>query len=55
MASVGIREKLKDDERSRIVRQERERAAETAQTAVREAGLSEETVEEVKSRILGVS
>lgn len=55
MHSAGIREKLREDERTRIRREAREEAAGDAATAAREAGLSDEAAETVKARILGVS
>ncbi|WP_172298327.1 phage protein Gp27 family protein [Pseudoruegeria sp. HB172150] len=55
MHSAGIREKLREDERSRIAREVREAAAETASQAAHSAGMTEATVESIKAAILGVS
>lgn len=54
MSSSGIREKLVTEERARIARETRESAAETAVRAVQEAGMSDDTAEAIKSKILGV-
>lgn len=55
MASAGIREKLREDERLRVAREAREAAANDAVSAAREAGLSEEGAEAIKAKILGVA
>lgn len=55
MGSAGIREKLMADERARLAREARETAAAAAEEAAAEQGLSEETVDAIKSKILGVA
>lgn len=55
MASMGIREKIRDDERQRVAKETATKAAGAAEKVVRGAGLSEETVEAVKSSILGIT
>ncbi|MGB2200384.1 MAG: phage protein Gp27 family protein [Pseudooceanicola atlanticus] len=54
MSSSGIREKLMEEERSRVARKAREEAAEEIETDASELGLTAETVEGIKARILGV-
>lgn len=54
MQSAGFREKLLEDERTRVARAAKAEAADTAERAVREAGMSAETAEAIKGLILGV-
>ncbi|MDE4175789.1 DUF3486 family protein [Phaeobacter sp. PT47_59] len=58
MASSGIREKLKDDERERIAAEARRQAqremADQVDSAVAEAGLSAERAAQLREMILGV-
>ena len=59
MASSGIREKLKSDERARIRLEERQRATEAAAdaavSAASEAGLSDEQAAFLRNRVLGLA
>lgn len=55
MASSGMREKLLDDERKRVAMQAREEAAEDVGKAATELGLTTDTVESIKAKILGVA
>lgn len=54
MGSAGIREKLLEDERARLARKAREAAAAEVERSQAELGLSRDTVEAIKGRILGV-
>ncbi|QBF31512.1 phage protein Gp27 family protein [Thalassococcus sp. S3] len=54
MSSAGIREKLLEDERTRLAREIKEKAADVAAKAVGDAGLSAEKSEQIKAQILGV-
>ncbi|WP_375227519.1 phage protein Gp27 family protein [Roseobacter sp. S98] len=55
MGSSAVREKLLEDDRKRIAREEREKAAEAGAKAVRQAGMSEELEEQIKASILGIA
>ncbi|UWQ92998.1 DUF3486 family protein [Rhodobacteraceae bacterium M382] len=52
MLSAGIREKLRDDERDRVAKEAREAAAEEVGAAAAQLGLTGETVESIKDKIL---
>jgi len=55
MHSVGLREKVRSDERERIAKAAKAEAADTAVNAMRHAGMSDKAVEDAKARILGIS
>lgn len=55
MSSSGIRQKLMEEERTRVERQAREQAAATVEKHARSAGMTAETAEAIKAEILGVS
>lgn len=55
MSSAGIREKIREDERVRIARETREKAAGEVDKVSGELGLKKDTVESIKAKILGVS
>jgi hypothetical protein len=55
MGSAQAREKMLADERARVSREAREAAAAEVERGSNELGLSAKTVEQIKSRILGVS
>lgn len=54
MGSTAVREKLLADDRLRIQREEREKAASVAGKAVRQAGMSKELEQKIKASILGI-
>ncbi|MGC9368695.1 MAG: phage protein Gp27 family protein [Paracoccaceae bacterium] len=54
MASSGIREKLREDERVRVAKEAREEAASKVEKKALQLGLTKETVEGIKAQILGV-
>lgn len=55
MSSSGIREKLVSDERARAAREAREAAAADVEASARQLGLTDETVQGIRARILGVT
>jgi hypothetical protein len=55
MGSAGIREKLMDDERARTQRLAREAAAAEVEASAAELGMSDDTVQAIKGKILGVA
>lgn len=55
MGSAGIREKLREDERARIQREEREAAAQVVEATASSGGMSAEVAERIKAEILGVN
>lgn len=55
MASSGIREKLVADERAHAAREAREAAVANVEADARQLGLTDETVQGIRARILGVT
>lgn len=59
MSSAGLREKLRDDERARIAKEARAAAeaemGERLETAVTEAGLTEDRANDIRRKVLGMS
>lgn len=55
IASSGIREKLLEGERERVRKEERERAAENAESVVQKYGLTAERAAELRRELVGMS